>query len=382
MKRRVAIVLTTRGNYAKMKSTMRAVLNHPALELQVVVGGGIVLARYGDYAGIIEADGFRIDRRVPFLSDGDTLGEMARSAGQATKGMAEAFEELRPDVVIVIADRYEALSVAHAALCMNIPIAHLEGGEVSGSIDESIRHAITKLAHIHFPATSSASDRIIRMGESSESVIVVGSPSLDLLSGLDLSDVSSLNAIHWIDGGDTSPDFQKDYIVVSQHPVVTEYDDRSENMDETALAVRELGLPAVWVWPNMDAGSAEVTAGIRKFRTDHADIHHVASLPMELYAILLKNARCLVGNSSSGIRECEFLGVPVVNIGTRQQGRQRGANVMDVPYDRRAIIRTIHTQLAHGPYQSVHLYGDGRAGEKIANALARHDFRIQKRIAY
>jgi len=381
VKRRVCIVLTTRGNYAKMKSTMRAVLNHPELELQVVVGGGILLPRYGDYVGIIEADGFRIHRHAPFLSEGDTLGEMARSAGQATREMAGTFEELRPDVVVVIADRYEALSIAHAAVCMNIPIAHLEGGEISGSIDESIRHAITKLSHVHFPATVSAADRIVRMGESSESVIVVGSPSLDLLSGLDLSDVSNLNAILWIDGADTSPDFRKDYIVVSQHPVVTEYDDRSENMEETALAVRELGLPVIWVWPNMDAGSAEVTARIRKFNTDNVGIHHVASLPMELYAVLLKNARCLVGNSSSGIRECEFLGVPVVNIGTRQQGRQRGANVMDVVYDRRAILSAIHTQLTHGPYQSAHLYGDGRAGEKIANSLARHDFRVQKRIA-
>jgi UDP-hydrolysing UDP-N-acetyl-D-glucosamine 2-epimerase len=365
-----------------MKSTMRAVLNHPALELQVVVGGGILLTRYGDYAGIIEADGFRIDRRVPFLSEGDTLGEMARSAGQATLEMGKAFEELKPGVVVVIADRYEALSITHAALCLNIPIAHLEGGEVSGSIDESIRHAITKLAHVHFPATEQAADRIRRMGELPESVIVVGSPSLDLLTGLDLSNASILNNVQWIDGGGKIPDFRKDYIVVSQHPVVTEYDARVEDIGETAEAVRQLGLPVVWVWPNMDAGSATLTDQIKKFGTERGEIYHVASLPMELYAVLLKNARCLVGNSSSGIRECEFLGVPVVNIGTRQHGRQRGGNVIDVPYERTAILKAIHEQIAHGPYQSAHLYGDGRAEQKIAETLARYEFGIQKTIAY
>ena len=382
MKLKICVVLTTRGNYAKMKSTMKAILACSESDLQVIVGGGILLTRYGDYPKLIEADGFRVDRRVDFLEEGDTLGAMTRSAGLATIKMGTAFEELQPDVVLVIADRYEALSIALAAVCMNIPIAHLEGGEVSGSIDESLRHAVTKLAHLHFPANREAADRIRRLGEPESSIVVVGSPSLDLLVALDLTDLSVLDRAQQLDGEGGMVDFKRDYVVVSQHPVVTEYERGLHHLHETALAIEELGMPTVWLWPNMDAGAEEVTQAVRDFCARHPGIHHFKSLPMESYAVLLKNAKCLIGNSSSGIRESEFLGVPVVNVGTRQEGRLRGKNVRDVPYEKTAILSAIREQIAHGPYRPEHLYGDGRAGEKIAKTLVEYDFRVQKRITY
>ena len=379
-KRKICIVLTARGNYAKMKSTMRAIRNHPELELITIMSGGILLSKYGDYTHIIEADGFTVDLKAYFLVEGENMVAMAKSSGLATMELAQAFNNFQPDNIIVIADRYEALSIAIAAMCMNISITHLEGGELSGSIDERIRHAITKLSHIHLPANQQAADRIRKMGEKEDSIFVVGSPSLDLLADLDLNNVEDLSVKINGTGVGAYVDLTSDYIVVSQHPVVTEYEDSYQQIYETNAAVKELGVPAVWFWPNMDAGADLVSNAIRTFRehSDNGSIHYLKRLPMEDYAILLKNAKCLVGNSSSGIREGEYLGVPVVNIGSRQQGRLRGRNVIDVGYDSQAIKDAVRKQIEHGFYPSEHLYGDGNAGLKIADILATTSLEIKK----
>lgn len=370
---KICIVLTTRGNYAKMKSTMRAIRSHPNLALQVVLAGGILQDRFGDYGPIIEADGFAIDRKVDFLIEGgETLIAMTKSAGRATELLGEAFAELEPNVILVIADRYEAMSVALAATCMNLPIAHLEGGEISGSIDERLRHAITQLAHIHFPANDAAAERILRLGAPAESVFTVGTPSLDLLEDFDLGDTARLFDLQARAGNGDEIDYRGDYVVVSQHPVVTEYAATEEQIRATAAAIDEIGLPAVWLTPNMDAGGDGVARAIARHRnqTRRIPVRYFASMKMGPYATLLRNSRCLVGNSSSGIRECAFLGVPVVNIGTRQKGRARGANVIDVGHEARAIVEATRRQIAHGRYPSDPIYGDGRSGERIAAALA------------
>jgi UDP-hydrolysing UDP-N-acetyl-D-glucosamine 2-epimerase len=382
MRRKICIILTTRGNYAKMKSTMRAVIGDPRLELQVVLAGGILIDRYGDYSEHICRDGFAITERVPFLMGGDSLESMTMSAGLATLELSRTFARLRPDVAIVIADRYEALSVAHAAVCMNIAIAHLEGGEISGSIDERIRHAITKLAHIHFPATLDAAERIKRMGEPTESVIKTGTPSLDLLAELDLDDISALGDFLDQRGVGDVIGLEGDYVVVSQHPVVTENESAEEQLCETLEAVSRIGMPVIWILPNMDAGESSAAVVLAQHKTELLRIRVVSSLPMELYARLLKRSRCLVGNSSSGIRECEYLGVPVVNIGTRQNGRQRGRNVLDVGHDVDSIFRAINHQLDHGRYSSDFLYGDGNAGQHLAEALATMSLELDKRMTY
>ncbi len=376
MSRRICIVLTTRGNYAKMKSTMGAIQSHPGLSLQVVLAGGILHDRFGDYGPLIEADGFVVDMTVDFLVDGgETLSAMTKSAGRATEMLADVFADLAPDVVLVIADRYEALSIALAATCMNVTIAHLEGGEISGSIDERIRHAITKLADLHFPATDEAAARVRGLDVPDHAVFTVGTPSLDLLGELDLADVRPLFDLQARDGEGDEIDFHADYLVVSQHPVVTEYGAAQHQIDVTAAALDEIGLPAVWFMPNMDAGGDGVARAIAEHRSRprRAPLRYFASMEMEPYATLLSNSRCLMGNSSSGIRECAFLGVPVVNIGTRQQGRARGPNVIDVGYDTRVIVDAVRGQIDHGRYPSDILYGDGRSGERIAAVLAEDD---------
>jgi len=381
MVRKVCIVLTTRGNYAKMKSTIREIDADPRLKLQLVVAGGILLDRYGEYCTHIENDGFTIAERVRFLVDGDSSESMAMSAGLATLNLSQTFARLRPDIVLVIADRYESLSVAHAAMCMNINIAHLEGGEISGSIDERIRHAITKLSHLHFPASHEAAERIKNMGESKDSIITTGTPSLDLISELDFADTRLLKEFLDVHGFGDEIDIGDDYLVVSQHSVVTESTDSIDQMSATLNAITKIQMPVVWILPNMDVGESSAAA-VLSTKNSNLKVRKIVSIPMELYALLLKNSQCLVGNSSSGIRECAYLGVPVVNIGTRQNGRKRGANVLDVSYEQSAIEVAINMQLKKGSFRKETLYGDGSAGKKIVAALASFPFSLDKRMTY
>lgn len=384
MSRKICIVLTTRGNYAKMRSTMEAISRRPDLVLQIVIGGALLDAGYGDFRSIIEADGFCIDDAIDYIVDGKTLDSVAESAGRCTQAMGRILARLDPDFLMVIADRYEALAIALAALCRNVRIAHLEGGEVSGSIDERIRHAITKLAHVHFPANIEAAERILRMGEHAESVYTVGTPSLDQLARVDLDDRVTLQRFlddHGTGGG--AVDLSGDYIVVSQHAVVTEYRDAARQFGETARAVRELGLPVVWILPNDDAGATEVMVPLGTMAANGGlPVRALGSLTFPLYAGLLAHARCLIGNSSSGIREGAFLGVPVVNIGTRQQGRQRGRNVIDVGYDASAILAAARGQISKGRYPRDDVYGDGHSGERIAEVLSAVWPPLDKNITY
>lgn len=383
MSRKICIVLTTRGNYAKMRSTMEAISRHPALILQTVVGGALLDVAYGDFRPIIEADGFHIDDTLDYIVEGGTLDSIAESSGRCTQAMGGILARLQPDFLMVIADRYEALAIALAALCRNVRIAHLEGGEISGSIDERIRHAVTKLAHVHFPANQDAADRLVRMGEHENAVHVVGTPSLDQLAQVDLGDRGTLQRFLDENGKGTRVDVSGDFVVVSQHPVATEYGVAARQFGETAKAVRELGLQVVWILPNDEAGAADVRVPLDTLAGPGGPpVRSLGSLTFPAYANLLGHTRCLIGNSSSGIREGAFLGVPVVNVGTRQQGRQRGGNVIDVGYDAAEILSASRKQIAHGRYPCDPVYGDGRSGQRIAEVLAAAWPPLDKTIAY
>ena len=385
MKRiKICLVVTTRGNYAKMKSVIRHIRAEPGLELQIIIGGGAILAKYGNISRSFDENGIPIDRVIHFLVEGENPVTMAKSAGLAVSEFSTAFENLKPDIVVVIADRFECLPVAMTAAYMNIPVAHVEGGEVSGSIDESIRHAITKLAHLHFPATEDAARRIEKMGESPDSIFPVGSTSLDVIAELDLSDIRQLTELQKTSGVGAVVDLSSPYLVVLQHPVTTEYRQNLDHINETIAAVTELKMKTIWIWPNMDAGSDGISKGLRMLREkDNIDyIHFFKSLPIELYAPLLNNSASLIGNSSSGIRETAFMGVPSVNIGSRQNGRERCANVIDVGYDRELIINAVLKQVEHGAYKPNHLYGKGNAGLQMVEILKKFEFNIQKQITY
>ena len=383
-KRKICIIITTRGNYAKMKSLIKAIRKRREIELQLIVGGGAVLPKYGNIIGSLNGKDLKVDRVIHFLVEGENPITMAKSAGLAVTEFSTAFENLQPDVVIVIADRFECLSIAMAASYMNIPLAHVEGGEVSGSIDESVRHAITKLSHVHFPATKEAAIRIEKLGEDPRSIFTVGCSSLDIIKDMDLHDLEPVMARQRDGGVGTIVDLSKPYIVVIQHPVTTEYNLNINHINETIRAIESLKMGTIWIWPNMDAGSDGISKGIRIFRETRRPeyIHFFKSLPIEHYAPLLANASCIVGNSSSGIREAAFLGTPTVNIGSRQAGRERGKNVIDVDYDHVQIKDAIQRQVQHGHYEPDYIYGDGNAGEKIADILHTFEFRLQKKITY
>lgn len=364
---------------------MTAIAAHPELELQVVVGASAILDRYGTVADLIERDGFPIAARVYMLIEGETLTTMAKSTGLGLLELPTVFEKLRPDIVLTVGDRFETMATTLSAAYMNIPIAHTMGGEVSGTIDESIRHAVTKFAHIHFPASDDARARIIQLGERPEDVYLAGCPRVDLVARiLEQEDQSSLAGL--FDQGVGDPlDLDRPFLLVSQHPVTTEYGEGERQVTSTLEAVRAVGLPAIILWPNADAGSDDIARGIRKWRERGLgqDMHFFKNLPTATYIQLMARAACLVGNSSSGVREGAFIGTPVVNLGSRQVGRRRGHNVVDVPHVTTEIVDALRAQVAHGRYERDPIYGDGKAGERIAHVLAtKNDIRVQKRITY
>ena len=314
------------------------------------MGASALLHRFGSVVDVIRADGFEPTAVVHSIVEGETPTTMAKSTGLGILELASQFENIKPDVVLTVADRFETIATAIAASYMNIPVAHTQGGEVTGSIDESVRHAVTKLAHMHFPSSQRAYDFLIRMGEDPETVHLTGCPAMDVVANSDLSLPPDLFKRYAGVGADIDPN--KPYLVVLQHPVTTEYGKGFAQIGQTLEAISRIGMQAAWLWPNVDAGSDDISKGLRVFREHHNPdyLHFYRNFSPEDYVRLLDNCACLVGNSSSGLREGAFMGVPCVNIGTRQQGRERAENVIDVGYDASAIEAAIRKQLKHGKY--------------------------------
>ena len=381
-RRKVCVVVASRANYGRIKAVMHAIRNHPDLELQLIVGASALLERYGRAIDIIRNDGFEPDATVYLVLEGETPGTMAKSTGLGIMELATAFDNLRPDIVLTVADRYETMATAVASSYMNIPLAHTQGGEVTGSIDESVRHAITKLAHIHFPTTELSRQRLLRMGESPDRVFVTGCPSIDAIATIDFTLKPETLARTGV-GGQIDP--RSRFILVLQHPVTTEYAETAEHIDATIEAVRRLKHPTVWLWPNVDAGSDTISKRLRQFRErERPDyVHFYRNFSVEDYARVMHAAGCILGNTSSSLREGAYLGTPAVNVGSRQHGRERGPNVVDVPNDADAIEAAVRKQLAHGKFPSSALYGDGKAAPRIAGRLATVSLEpIQKYLTY
>ncbi len=385
MTRKICVVVTARPSYSRIRSVLEAIREHPDLELQLVVAASALLDRYGNAHKIIEEEGFHIDRRVYMIMEGENLVTSAKSTGFGLAELATVFDNLRPDVVVTVADRFETIATAVSASYLNIPLVHIQGGEVTGSIDEKVRHAVTKLADLHFVATEKAAERVIRMGELPERVFVTGCPSIDVVKrALDSPAVPRDRLFSEYGGVGEALDLSKGYIVVLQHPVTTEHEQSQRYVTETLHAVVDSEIPALWFWPNVDAGSDGTSKGIRAFREAHdlPRIHFFKNLPPEDFLRLLNDSLCIVGNSSVGIRECSHLGLPTINIGSRQQGRERGANTVDVPYERSAILTAIQRAVKDGRCKPDPLYGDGHSGARIADLLAKTPLSIEKRLSY
>jgi UDP-hydrolysing UDP-N-acetyl-D-glucosamine 2-epimerase len=385
-RRKICVVVTARPSYSRIKTALEAIEAHPGLELQLVVAASALLDRYGNAYRFIEEDGFRIVAKVFNVLEGENLTAQAKTTGLGILELTTVFEQLRPNAVVTIADRFETMATAIAASYLNIPLVHIQGGEVTGNIDEKVRHAITKLADLHLVASQDARDRVVRMGEDPDAVIVTGCPSLDL-AGRIAGEGDLAKAFDPIGkyGGVGTPALRLDhFIVVLQHPVTTQYEAAREQVETTLRAVHALDLPCLWFWPNVDAGSDGTSKGIRAFREREpgANIHFFKNMEPEDFLRLLLRSKCLVGNSSAGIRECSFLGIPVVNIGNRQEGRARGSNVSDVDCNETQIRSAILRQIDHGPYNREHIYGDGCAGSRIADVLSEVPLRFEKKICY
>lgn len=384
MRRKVCVVITARPSYSRIKTALKAIQEHPELDLQLVVAASALLDRYGSAVNIVENDGFEVAARVFMVLEGENPTSMAKTTGIGLLELATVFDNLRPDVVVTIADRYETLATAIAASYMNIPVVHIQGGEVTGSIDEKVRHAVTKLSDLHLVSTSCAAHRVERMGEAPEKIFVTGCPSIDLAAEILPETRLEFDPFERYGGVGDLNRLLNGYVVVMQHPVTTEYELSREQVTQTLHAVHELDIPALWFWSNVDAGADGTSNGIRSFRetTHPRNMHFFKNMAPTDFLRLLYNSKCLIGNSSVGIRECSFLGVPVVNIGSRQNGRERAQNVLDAEHNAEEIKSAIRQQIEHGRYKPDRLYGDGKAGERISRLLAKVPLEISKRLAY
>jgi UDP-hydrolysing UDP-N-acetyl-D-glucosamine 2-epimerase len=382
--REIAAILVDRANYGRMKPILRALLARSELRTRVVCTGTMLLDRFGMAMHNVEEDGFLIDGKVYLELEGSTPVTMAKSLGIAVMELTSELARLRPDIVLVIGDRYEALAATLAAAYLNICVAHIQGGEVSGSIDESARHAMTKLAHYHFPATHRAADYLIRMGERPETVFLVGCPSGDLALKEDLRLTAETLNSHGV-GAVLDP--RRPFLTVVFHPVTTEFGSEVAQVKALYDAVASLSTQTCWLWPNIDAGSDNVSKFLRaqRERNHHESDRWLRAVkhfqPIDFLKVIAGSA-CLVGNSSSFVRDASFVGTPVVLVGNRQHGRETAEHVMCVPPTENAILDGIRVQLAHGRYPRSHLYGRGDAAEQIAARLAEVPIYHQKRLAY
>lgn len=370
--RKVCVVITARPSYSRIKTALSAIKEHPDLTLQLIVTSSAVLEKYGNVSNQIEKDGFEITHRLHNILEGNNPVVAVKTTGLALVELSSIFENLKPDLVVTIADRFETLATATAASYMNIPLVHIQGGEITGSIDDKVRNAVTQLSDIHFVASENAQERVIRSGKKASTVYKTGCPSIDIAFAISENPQLGFDPFEKYGGVGPRFDYNKDYLVVMQHPVTTEFNVSQDQINCTTQAIADLGIPTFWFWPNPDPGTDGISKGIRTFRefNENLPIHFFKNIESADFLRLLKNSRCLIGNSSVGIRECSALGVPVVNIGSRQLGRDRGRNVIDVNYDSKAIKSAIKNRLAHGHYFSDFIYGSGDSGEKIAELLA------------
>jgi UDP-hydrolysing UDP-N-acetyl-D-glucosamine 2-epimerase len=379
-KRKICVVITARPSYSRIKTTLRAIQNHPDLELQIVLAGPALLTKFGNIDEIIHDDGFTVNERVYTVLDGENLTSMAKTVGLGLAELSNVFYNLKPDMAVVIADRFETISVSIAAAYQNIPLVHIQGGEITGSIDEKVRHANTKFADIHLVCNKKARNTVIKLGEDPAFVFNTGCPSIDLAAEVMKDSKLNFDPYKKYGGLGDKPDFSKGYIVVMQHPVTTEFAQAKYQVEETLQAIKEMNVPTFWFSPNADAGTDMVSQTIRSFRNQYkiANVHFFDNMEPADFLRLVKNAKCLIGNSSMGIRECAFMGVPVINVGSRQSGRERSNNVLDVDCDKKQIIAAVKEWHASGQPTPSFIYGTGNAGKKMADVLATVPLRYSK----
>ena len=351
---------------------LRSIERHEDLSLNLILGASTLLDRFGKVIDIIRKDGFEPVRSIYYVVEGETLSTQAKSTGLGIIELASAFENIKPDMVVTVADRYETMSTAIAASYMNIPLVHLQGGEVSGNIDDRVRNAITQLSDYHFVCSEESAKRVVSMGADANKVFNYGCPAMDIIANEDLSISNHLMKRHRGVGHEI--DWSEPYLLVVQHPVTTSYGEGYSQITETLNSLKEFkNIQKIVLWPNIDAGSDDVSRGIRNFREQNPfeNFNYQKNFSPEDYVRVLNNAICCIGNSSSFIREGSYLGVPCVLVGDRQEGREHGSNIIFSEYSKQSIIEKINFQINKKRYQPEYLFGKGNAGTLIAEKISK-----------
>ena len=366
MLKKVFVVVERRADYSRYKPILDKMVKDESFEVHLVVTGICLLEEHGNDINYIEQDGFKISARIPMFNNirPDSGAEMVRSMSRVMTGLVDELEAVKPDLVLSGFDIGANMAVTIAAAHMNIPVFHIQGGEVTGSIDESIRHAMSKFSHIHLPATEDAKNRLIRMGENPENIFVVGCPSIDVLKDTPFISPGDLEK-------EFDLDFSKPFIIMIQHPVTTEAKSSLDQIKETISAIKDLKIQCIVLLPNNDAGFSKIIEEIKQ-----SGLKWYPSLPTDKFINLYRNAWALVGNSSSGIHETPTFKIPAINIGNRQSGRERAANVIDVPNNRIAIKSAIEKALYNKEFRNFvsqisNPYGEGNSAEKIIDVIKR-----------
>lgn len=380
--RKICVLTGTRAEFGLLRPIMEAIQQHPDLELQVLVTGMHLEALFGMSVKAIEGAGFTVAGRVPMHPVEDSGKGMALAMADGIRGMTKSLVKLKPDILLVLGDRTEVLAGSIAAMYLNIPIAHIHGGDVTrGGTDESTRHAVTKMAAIHFPATPVSAERIRKMGEEDWRIHTVGAPALDTI--LKVAPLSRAKIARRFNLPEDRP-----WFLVLQHPVTTEAEISGEQFAETLAALDAFDVEKIFVYPNSDAGGLQIIALLERIKAEPGN-HVFATMPHREFLSLMNHSSVMIGNSSSGIIESSSFKVPVVNIGIRQEGRERAANVVDVTHDRleieRAIDQVISDDFMDSIENIVNPYGDGNASARIVEVLATVELDkrlIQKKLAY
>ncbi|HEV2193248.1 MAG TPA: UDP-N-acetylglucosamine 2-epimerase [Nitrosopumilaceae archaeon] len=380
MKRKILIVTERRADYSKFKPILGEIKKSKKLRYYLIVTGSHLLKSHGKTINEIKNDDFKITSTFPMYekNKSDTGAEMVRSFGRSVLNLSYIIEKLKPDIILSGFDIGANFASAIIGAHINTVVAHVEGGEVTGTIDESIRHATTKFAHLHFTSNFQATKRIIKMGEDPRFVYTVGNPSLDGIIGIKNIPRKTLERKYGLD-------LNKPLIIMLQHTVTSEVDKIGKHVLETIEAIKEMNIQALIIYGNADAGSKKISEMIK-----HSTIKQYATVPFDEYINLLKHASALIGNSSSGIIEAPFLHVPSINIGTRQDGRLRADSIIDVDYNKRQIKKAIKKTLEDKKFlikvkKCKSLYGDGNASKKIVHILENLNLKkipIQKKITF
>ena len=380
MKKKILFVIYNRSNYGRLKPILEKVKKSKDFDLQIILTSSSVLYKYGDLADIIKKDGFKINYAFYSHVEGENNITMTKSVSIIINELTTAFKLLKPNIVVTIGDRYETMATGICASFLNIFLIHIQGGELTSSIDEKDRHSITKLSNLHLVCTNQSKNVVLQMGENRKNVFNVGCTSIDLIKKINFK--SNVNLSKYKYGVGNKVDLKKKYIVVLVHPNTLNYKKNLELVANTFESIKKINMQTIWIWPNIDAGSDLMSKFLRAKREKNLNlkINFYKNFEPEDYLKLIFNSECLIGNTSSGIRECSYLAIPFVNIGDRQSDREKAKNVFSSKIDKKLIEKNILLAIkSKNKLKRSKIYGDGNSSEKIFQILKKIKLDITKK---